>query len=48
MILVIKVNLYKPNGISHFYKLGQSISILRFAKWYFFISISNRTFYKPE
>ena len=35
MILVIKVNPYKPNVISLSYQLGQLISILRFARWYF-------------
>ena len=32
-------NPFKSNGISHFYQLDQSISVLRVVGWYFFVFI---------
>ena len=32
---IILLNPFKPNGISHYYQLDQSISILRLVGWYF-------------
>ena len=32
------INPFKPNGISHFYHLDQSISLLRVVGWYFSFS----------
>ena len=36
---VVNFDHFKPNGISHFYKLDQSISVLRVLGWYFFLFI---------
>ena len=33
--VLIALNLFKPNGISHSYQLDWSISILRVVEWYF-------------
>ena len=34
---MILFNSFKLNGISHFFQLGHSISILRDVWWYFFV-----------
>ena len=36
---LVKVNPFKPNGISQSYQLDQSISILRVVWWYFTILV---------
>ena len=37
----VNVNLFQSNGISHYYKLDQSISILMVVEWYFSFFCSN-------